>query len=270
MAQTVSNGKRRILGSAKVEVAAYGSDTWYDLGLGEGVGWTEGFKQEETIPDNGASLGIVILDQFADIDFIVWEPDLAVLKIARGNIDNTIVTAGTEVSGYEQVVASGGWSYNHFIEFTGQNATGTQPTLDVTHPVVAGTNGDLTQGTDFEVVQYGSKWGIIVKDSVTVTTLSQTITIKYTYTPAASVTLTTGGADVPGFLKLRLTNVTSGKTTTFTFHKAQNTTGFSVKMNADSGTAKPDGFVLKFHCVCDATRDSIRELDQLYSWYKEE
>lgn len=270
MAQTVSNGKRRILGSAKVEVAAYGSDTWYDLGLGEGVGWTEGFKQEETIPDNGASLGIVILDQFADIDFIVWEPDLAVLKIARGNIDNTIVTAGTEVAGYSQVVASGGWAYNHFIEFTGQNATGTQPTLDETHPVVAGTNGDLTQGTDFEVVQYGSKWGIIVKDSVTVTTLSQTITIKYTYTPAAGVTLTTGGADVPGFLKLRLTNVTSGKTTTFTFHKAQNTTGFSVKMNADSGTAKPDGFVLKFHCVCDADRDSIRELDQLYSWYKEE
>ena len=36
MAQTVSNGKRRILGSAKVEVATYGSATFYDLGLGEG------------------------------------------------------------------------------------------------------------------------------------------------------------------------------------------------------------------------------------------
>jgi len=47
MAQTVSNGKRRIIGSAKVEVAVYGSDTWYDLGLGEGVVGPKGSNRKK-------------------------------------------------------------------------------------------------------------------------------------------------------------------------------------------------------------------------------
>lgn len=263
MAQTVSNGKRRILGSAKVEVATYGSDTWYDLGLGEGAAWTESYKTEESIPDNGASLGMVILDQYADVDFLVWEPDLSVLQIARGGVDNLITTAGTQVSGYAQTIASGSWAYDTFVEFTGQNASGAKPTMDATHPCVAGTDGDLVEGTDFEVVKVSGKWGIVVRDSATVTKAAQNLVVTYTFTPAASLTLTTGGADEPGWLKVRLTNTTNAKEAVVLFYKVQNVTGFQVKMNADSGTAKPNAWSLKFHAVCDATRAAK---DQLYSF----
>jgi len=267
MAQTVTNGKRRILGSAKVEVAAYGGNTWYDLGLGEGCGFTEGFKTEESIPDNGASLGMVILDQFADVDFLVWEPDLSTLQIARGGIDNLVTTAGTIVSGHSQVITSGNWTYDTFVPFDGQNASGAKPTMDATHPCVAGTDGDLTEGTDFEVVKVSGKWGVVVRDTAKVTTTAQTMTMLYSFTPAASLTLTTGGADVPGWLQLRLTNTTDAKEAQIQFYKVQNVTGFQLKMNADSGTAKPNAWALKFHAVCDASRTAK---DQLYSFKIEE
>jgi hypothetical protein len=261
MSQTVGNSKRRVMGSAKVEIAAYGSDTWYDLGYGEGVSWVEGFKTDEAIPDNSASLGIVVLDQFADVDYILWQPDFEALALARGDMDTVTVIAGSLVSGYTQTVASGAWAYSGFIEFAGQNASGLVPTMDGSIPVVGSTDGTLTIDTDYELVKVSGRWGVMIKDSSAVTTLSQTITLKYSYTPVASVDFSTGGASIPGFLKLRLTNTTSAKTMVVNFYKAQNTTGFSLKMAADSGSAKPNGFVMKWHCVCDATRTAK---DQLY------
>jgi len=258
--QTVGNGKRRVLGSAKVEIAAYGSDTWYDLGYGEGVGWTEGFKTDEAIPDNSASLGIVILDQYADIDYSIWQPDFEALKLARGDMDTVTVIAGDAVSGHTQTVASGAWSYSGFIEFDGQNATGAAPTMDGTHPVVGSVDSDLAVDTDWELVKVGGKWGIMVKDSTTVTTATQSLTLKYSYTPAASVEFTSGGASVPGFLKLRLTNTTSGKTTVVEFHKAQNTTGFQLKMQSGTGSAKPNVWVMKWHSVLDPSKEAKKQL----------
>lgn len=260
MAQTSGNGKRRIMGSAKVEVAAFGTETWYDLGYGEGVNWVEGFKTDEAIPDNSASLGIVILDQFADIDFACWQPDFEALTLARGSVDTYTAIPGSAVSGHTQTIASGAWGYSGFIQFEGQNSDGTAPTMDVTHPVVGSTDSDLTVDTDWELVKVSGKWGILIKDSTAVTTLSQSITLKYSYTPAASITFETGGESIPGFLKLRLTNVTSGKSTVVEFHKVQNTTGFSVKMNSDSGTAKPTPWVLKFHAVNNADLASKKQL----------
>ena len=260
MAQTVGNGKRRIMGSAKVEVAAYGSSTWYDLGYGEGVSWVEGFKTDEAIPDNSASLGIVVLDQFADIDFLVWQPDFEALTLARGSIDTYTAIPGDAVSGHTQAIASGAWAYNGFIEFDGQNSDGSAPTMDVTHPVVGSVDSDLAIAVDYDLVKVGGKWGIIITDSSAVTTLAQVITLKYSYTPTASVTFETGGESIPGFLKLRLTNTTSGKTNVVEFHKCQNNTGFSVKMNPDSGTAKPTPWALKFHSVNDATLPSKKQL----------
>jgi hypothetical protein len=260
MAQTTGNGKRRIMGSAKVEVATYGGSSWYDLGYGEGVSWVEGFKTDEAIPDNSASLGIVVLDQYADIDFMVWQPDFEALTLARGSIDTYTAIPGDLVSGHTQTVASGAWGYGTFIEFDGQNSDGSAPTMDGTHPVVGSVDSDLTVAVDYDLVKVGSKWGVVITDSATVTTIAQSLTLKYSYTPTASVTFETGGESIPGFLKLRLTNVTSGKTTVVEFHKVQNTTGFSVKMNADSGTAKPTPWALKFHSVNDGSLDTKKQL----------
>jgi hypothetical protein len=78
--------------------------------------------------------------------------------------------------------------------------------MDSTHPALASTDGDLTEGTDFDIVKSGGVWGAVIYDSVAVTTLAQFITFKYSATPAASFTLTTGGADEIGFIKLRMSN----------------------------------------------------------------
>jgi len=254
MAQTTSNGKRRILGSVKVEVAAYGSDTFYDLGLGNGAGFTEEITATETFPDNGDSLGFVIENQKITVDFKVLEPDLSVLQIARGSIDTLTTTAASAVSGHLQSVASGAWAYNTFIEMDGQNGNGNAPTMDVTIPVVGSVDGTLVNATDYDLVKVNGKWGIIVKDSSTVTTAAQVLTLKYTYTPAASYSLSTGGADVPGWLKLRLTNVTSGKSMVMNIYKCQNTAGFQVAFQPDNQKSKANEWVLKFTGVNDTTR----------------
>lgn len=267
MAQTVSNGKRRILGSVKVEVAAYGSNTFYDLGLGNGAGFSEDMTTNETFPDNGDSLGIVIDEQKITVDFKVLEPDLSVLQIARGGIDALTTTPATLVSGHTQSVNSGAWAYNTFIPFDGQNGNGNQPTMDSTHPVVASTDGDLTVVTDYDLVKVSGKWGIIVKDSTTVTTASQGLTFKYSYTPAASITLSTGGSEVPGWLALRLTNTTSGKAMVMNIYKVQNVKGFQVSFNADNKKSTPNEWVLQFVGVNDTTRAVT---DRLYSLTIEE
>lgn len=255
MAQTVSNGKLRRIGSAKVEVAAYGSDTWYDLGLGKGIKFTENMVTSETFPDNGDSLGMVIDEQSATISMQVWEPDLAVFNIARGSIDNLTTTAASIVSGHTQSIASGAWAYNQFIVMDGQNGNGNAPTLDGTIPVVGSVDGTLTEVTDFDLVKVSGKWGIIVKDSTAVTTAAQVLTFKYSYTPAASYSLSTGGTDIPGWLKVRLTNVTSGKAMVINFYKCQNTKGFDLPFGADNKKGEPVGWAMEFKAVNDTTRD---------------
>ncbi|MDB5344264.1 MAG: hypothetical protein JWP89_2641 [Schlesneria sp.] len=110
--------------------------------------------------------------------------------------------AASVVNNHPQVVASGAWSYNKFIPFEFQNGDGSAITPD---SVTAGTNGALVSETDYFIGRDGDGTrGIFIKDSATVTTLSQTITIVFDYTPAASKVLT-GGTNqtaVPRYIKI--------------------------------------------------------------------
>jgi len=122
------------------------------------------------------------------------------------NIFKGIVTkssvAGSIVNNYPQVKASGSWSYNGFIAFDFQDADGTAPNID---SVAAGTNGSLTVNVDYIVTQHeDGRWGIRVLDSATVTTLSQTITITFDYTPAVSKVITGGTSQTatPRYVKI--------------------------------------------------------------------
>lgn len=110
--------------------------------------------------------------------------------IFKGIITKT-TTAGSIVNNYVQVVASGAWLYNKIIFFDFNDADGTAPNID---SVVLGTNGAIVLNTDYMLVKdpATNKWGIIIIDSTTVTTESQSVTIQFDYTPAASMTLTGG------------------------------------------------------------------------------
>lgn len=96
--------------------------------------------------------------------------------------------AASIVNNHVQTVAQGAWAYNTFIPFDKQNGDGTVPTVD---SVTAGTNGLLVAETDYFVSKDADGvWGVFIKDSATVTTLSQTMVIQFDYTPNASEQLT--------------------------------------------------------------------------------
>ena len=110
-------------------------------------------------------------------------------NIFKGLITKSSVAASI-VNNYSQVEASGEWAYNTFIPFDFQDGDGTNVNID---SVTAGTDSTLTVNVDYIVTQHADgRWGIMVLDSSTVTTLSQTITIVFDYTPAASKVLTGG------------------------------------------------------------------------------
>lgn len=120
----------------------------------------------------------------------LWSWDVETWSKFSGGLFTYSSIAGTPVSGASQVVASGDWAYNKFIEIENQNGDGSTITIN---SVTGGTDGALVSETDyFKGRNERGIWGIFVKDSVTVTTLSQTITIDYDYTPATGRKITAG------------------------------------------------------------------------------
>ncbi len=114
--------------------------------------------------------------------------------------------AGTPVSGGEQVVVAGNWSFDKVIELTGKNASGAMPTIN---SVTLGTDGAIVLGTDYEVIKNESgNWAIAIKDTATVTTINQTVTIDSDYTPSASkkVTFKANGKRVSKFIRITNTD----------------------------------------------------------------
>ncbi len=107
------------------------------------------------------------------------------------------------MNNFQQVVASGAWKYDTFIPFDKQNADGTCPNID---SVVAGTNGSLVLNTDYFKTKDPAtgKWGITARDSSTITTESQSLTIQYDYTPSAKATLSGGTSQTatPRYVKI--------------------------------------------------------------------
>lgn len=125
------------------------------------------------------------------LEFDWLEPgNAAKLAVLFKGIVTPGTVAGSIVNNYSQVVAANGWAFNQFIPFDFQDADGTAPNVD---SVTLGTNGALTVNVDYIVSQHADgRWGIQILDSSTVTTVNQTATIQFDYTPATAQTLTGG------------------------------------------------------------------------------
>lgn len=96
--------------------------------------------------------------------------------------------AASIVNNHVQTVASGAWGYNTFIPFEFQNGAGTAPNVD---SVVGSVDGALVSETDFFIGKNDlGVWGIFIKNSVTVTTLVQSLAVQFDYTPNAAENLT--------------------------------------------------------------------------------
>lgn len=162
--------------------------------------------------------------------------DLAEINLTNiAALDDGLMTLSTVaaaiVNNHPQVEASGAWGYDTFIALDFQNGDGTLPTID---SVVASTNGALVLNTDYFVVKQGNTWGIVVRDSATVTTTAQTITITYDYTPAASKKITFADSGTKVLKCLRIINTDeNGDTFKIDIEEGTNFTPVSIDFAGD-------------------------------------
>ncbi len=124
-------------------------------------------------------------------------------SLMKGLVTKSIV-AGTPVLGALQVIASP-FVPNLFVVIENQNGDETKPTIN---SVTGSVDGALVEDDDFSIVQNAQgDWGIVmntVAGGTTLTTLAQTITLDYDYTPNSSSRITGGTSKVstPRFVKL--------------------------------------------------------------------
>lgn len=162
-----------------------------NVGALRNVKFTAVQKRTRVESDNrGTIINKVRMEGKVEADLL--EPgNMATLEaLFKGMVSRSTV-AGSLVSGATVVKTSGQWAFNQPILLTGQNGAGTAPTIT---SVVASTNGSLVANLDYVLVKDPDTllWYVLIIDSTTVTTASQTITITYSYTPAASQVLTGG------------------------------------------------------------------------------
>ena len=219
------------LGSAKVEVGDTIA-TLENLGAMRGVSLAESWDKIEVESDNAGVIKEYIKNQRVSINGQLIEIDLEMLNEIRGGIDEYSTIPGTLVQDHNQVVNSGDWHYNDFIEFEHQNGDNSQITPD---SVTGSVDGALVEDTDYFVGQNErGESGLFIIDSATVTTEAQNITIVYDYTPAASKNLTSGGKKTISPKVVRLTNTDeNGKKLQVTVYFASVEEGITFEFPSD-------------------------------------
>ena len=126
----------------------------------------------------------------ATASFILYQLYLPNLQELLDGIATVTPNAGAPVVDHQQFVDSGTWSYLGFIPFDRQQAAGTVPT-NIT--VSGSVDGALVADTDYFVIKNeDGTWGLYIKDTATVTTTAQVLTLEFDYTPAASITFDMG------------------------------------------------------------------------------
>lgn len=141
--------------------------------------------------DNTASMKFYKKGDKGSFTFKLAEIDLTVLSQLEDGLIDLSLTAATPVTGATQVIASGALANKQFIAYEHQNGDGTSITPT---SIVGSVDGALTAAADdFEVVlgpdgQYGVVFN--VTEGAALTTMAQTLTITYNYTPNAAKTIT--------------------------------------------------------------------------------
>jgi hypothetical protein len=192
------------LGSAKIEVGAT-LGSLVDVGVVDGVELS--YEMNEVLI-KAENHGRIPIKQYSNgsgkISFDLKENRLEILaSLFSGLVDYSTV-AGVLVSGATQAITGASYAFEQAIEIVGQNSDGSKQTIS---SVVASTDGSLVAGTDYYQIKLpNGKWGVAIHDSATVTTMSQTFTVTYSYTPSASKVLKYKDSGVVNSIVVRLTN----------------------------------------------------------------
>ena len=203
--QTTETTTQVLYGAVKIEVSTTSNfAAAVDIGAVNGAKYTEEMKISTLESDNAVDRDIVT-EQKGMIEFEqIQMLNEAARVIMRGTLDTVTPVAGVLVPAATQTIFSGSWGYNTFEPFEHQNGSGA---IIAVTSVTGSTDGALVAETDYFIVKAeDGRYGIIVKDSATVTTISQNLALVYAYTPTASVTYETGGKSAVPVFYVRLTN----------------------------------------------------------------
>lgn len=235
-------------GSGMLEIAAVSATPSYvDVGAIQGLKFSEELEVNAEENDNTDSTDRVT-KQTAVVSATLMEPiSDAIRTLMRGDLDTRSSVAAAKVNDHDQTVASGDWAFNQFIECDYQNADGSVLQIDAQgYADVSGSvDGALVNVTDYDMVKINGKWGIIIKDSATVTTEAQALTISYDYTPAASVTYKTGNkADLTKF-QARITTKNDDNTYIIEFYYGNIRKGMSLEYSKDDDNDRRVGMPIE-------------------------
>jgi hypothetical protein len=251
------------MGSAKIEIRAYGSTGAYtDYGLASGIEFTETIETAELKADNGSPIALDLKEHSATIKFNMLEQDLTKIYALRGGssgldtYDTVAAEAATATNEAHVLTAVTGVRLNY------KNGDGTIVTITAATDN-AGTTAVL--GTDYVKYVDGEGYTCVARVAAsTVLTDGDTIKVTYSYTPLASKSLSSGGKSTIGYLEVKLTNLKnisgSDKAKTILVYKGQIQSGLDYKFPAGDST-DPLAYPVEIKAYDDATRTAG---DQLY------
>jgi hypothetical protein len=256
---SVQNPAAIRLGSCKLEVEDHpGAFTdMTDVGILKGAKLTVNRESITIQPDNAPEVDVSDQITGAEVTATLHEWTLATLeKLGLGTVTTE---TGDPASGKVLNVASGAWDYSTFIPVTDQ------PSAAIAS-VSGSEDSTLTLDTDYMVItDENGVTGIIVLESVNLTTTAQVLTITYGYTPIISKAITLGGAGTtPKYIAVQMTNTNAaGKKYRYRLFKVKLSSNFEHTFTADSG-GEPAGIPITLTARPDPTLPDDENVIQIY------
>jgi len=167
-------------------------DAWVDLGVTMEGGTLEATYETTKITGSKAEAILTAFRSFSVASsFTLAQIKLENLSLLMTGAADYAVVDTTPVAVSDEDLLTGEWELDTFIPFANQSANGAVPTA-----ITLANDGALTLNTDYLVIQgENGQWGVYILDTVATDT-AETLELNYTYTPAASKTLSMGSRSV--------------------------------------------------------------------------
>ena len=249
-----------------VALAGGGGDSysWQSVGSVTGIHPKEDMVATDLKGDNAYEEKYVS-EQKITVAVNQREPCLEVVRsIIRGTFDTKVTTAGSLVSGAAQVIASGAGAYGTVVTIEHQNGSGAAITVN---SVTGGTDGLLTVDVDYTITKDGlGRYGIALIAGLKISTLSQTFTIDYDYTPTASIDLYMGGKTSLPYFSWKIVNTDeNSKLISIYGWKATIDQGFDFQYKADDAADPVAENPLQFTSIIDTNVATLgKQLGKIY------
>lgn len=258
---TVQNSGAIRFGSGVLEIGTTVNDL-VNIGAIRDAVFSEEWEEVEVKSDNAGVVKVGIKEHVAYIEADMMEVDLEKLYLIRGGLDTLSTVAASPVAITDEEIEL---DDTELVRLAYANGDGTEvSSISVTD---ADSNAAV-RNTDYVIVVDEEGFTCIARvDGSTVLTDGDTALVSYSYTPNASVTLSSGGKVTVSDRVVRITNTNEeGKKFQITLFKASINEGAEIEFpsDEDDDPAMPH---LKMKGVLDVGRTAG---DQLWSIYDEQ